>query len=467
MMSIRKIYHQCRNIAAGTILAGTLIGCGYKTSLRPPEPRRVETVTDLQADLACDGILLNWAPALFDSRGNPLDEPATYLVYRKRGLPFDQKTDKVDKRDKIEAVENVDDTEEDASKSDLDDWAETIDDEFSSGEIETDGFAEDEVDQHEDSEKDDDVDSIDTLKRPEVLPQEYTFSLVAVVPGKPVSLTTTAIAEERVNWSDTGAPSGPAYLPDKIKYRIPSRLPYKTEDVSDGLIAGYVYTYFVVALDAAGVTSAPSAQVECPWVAIPAAPENPGVAVSKNNVTLSWRKPSEDCLGKPLSDITSYEIFRSEASTPELFKHVFTAGGDELEKTDNTVIMDSVYRYKIRAVILKSIPGEFSESVTADTTNVFPPSPPTLLTGGARATGVVLNWRASEDKDIAGYRIYRRSSKQADFKLLNPENPVVGTTYIDETVKKNETYVYRLTSVDNSANANESEPGDAWTVTIH
>lgn len=475
MISIKKTYNWLRTLATGIILCSVLFGCGYKTGLKPPEPRRVEIVTDLKFDLACKGIELNWAPALFDSRGNPLDEPATYLVYRKRGLPFDQKTEKVKKTIKPEQASKSEDTETSALEGDIDDRLEPDNLEPVANETGNENSKKEEIDEPEYGQKNDIDDSSETVdldgalvspKPPDILPQEFAFSLVAVVPGRPVTLTTAAIADERIEWTDTGAPAGPTYLPGKIKYRIPSRLPEKAADSSDGLVAGYVYTYFVIALDAVGVSSAPSTPIECPWVAIPAAPENPIVQVSKNNVHVSWTKPSENCLGKPLDDISSYEIFRSEALTPEVFKHVFTVDGNKLEKIDNTVVMDSVYQYKIRAVIFKSIPGEFSNSVTADTANVYPPSPPTQLTGAVRPAGVFLNWRASEDKDIAGYRVYRRSSKQVDFKLLNPENLVISTTYIDETVKKDETYSYRLTSVDKSANTNESEPGNTWTVTV-
>ncbi len=51
-----------------------------------------------------------------------------------------------------------------------------------------------------------------------------------------------------------------------------------------------------------------------------------------------------------------------------------------------------------------------------------PPSKPTLLTGEIDSNGVVrLLWKAPEDKDLQGYRIYRANDKREEFKERNME----------------------------------------------
>jgi hypothetical protein len=468
----------------GLLTAGMAIaaaGCGYKSDLKPPEPRRVERVSGLEAKITCDGIRLEWGPALFDTRGNPLEEPATYLVYRKRGAPVEQDVKKTVADD------------DSAGKSDPADAPETgAGDANGTGDNNSDMPAENETGNNSgtapgtpddriasdigapppdpDLPVDGDETGTGNEKLPDIpgiLPQEYEFGLVAVVPGKPVALTTTRITGERIEWIDTGAPSGPSYRPGTIKYRIPERSADVSADPDDGLVPGYMYTYSVIAVDASSVTSMPSDVVNCPWVPIPAPPEHPAVTVSRNRVDLSWEKPGGDCTGNPLTDVVQYEIVRADASTSDRFKRLFTVSADEeLAITDDTVAMDTTYYYKIRAVITETIAGEWTDIITADTTNVFPPPPPTHLTGAVRPVGVFLNWRAGTDDNIAGYRVYRTSTKQQEYDLLNPDMPVAGTVYVDETAVKGDTYTYRVTSVDNSANANESEPGNTWSVTI-
>lgn len=468
-----------RLLAAGILIIAA--GCGYKSDLRPPESRRVERVSGLNAGITCAGIRLEWMPALFDTRGNPLEEPATYLVYRKRGGPVERETEKrVTVNDEAGDGDRADTSEIHAGDAfGTDDNSGRIQAENETGHsaadapgVPDDGFPADtggpSLPDPPAGAGEDGAGDGETPELPGILPQEYEFRLVAVVPGKPVALTTTQITGERIEWIDTGVPAGPSYRPGTRKYRVPDRMMETSAGPDDGLVPGYVYTYSVIAVDASSVTSIPSDLVNCPWVPIPAPPEHPAVTVSRNRVDLSWERPEGDCAGNPIKDTVYYEIFRADALMPDQFKRLFTVSPDEeLSKTDDSVAMDTTYHYKIRAMVTETIAGEWTDIITADTTNVYPPPPPTLLTGAVRPSGVFLNWRAANDDNIAGYRIYRTSTKQQEYDLLNPDMPVAGTVYVDGTAVKGDTYTYRVTSVDNSANANESEPGNTWSVTIH
>jgi hypothetical protein len=424
-------------------------GCGYKTDLNPPEPRRVERVTGLNSEIMCNAIRLEWLPALFDTRGEPLNEPAYYLVLRKRGEPLER----VSGRDQIANMTN-----QNSGVSNI-----TDDDEAEESENNT-------MAAIADDEKIESTPMDDTLPtESDIIPPEYAFSLVAIVPGKTVPLTTTDMERVTIQWKDTGVPSGPAMDTAPIRFRKPRYFHSEKDESDNGLIPGYTYSYSIIAVDSKSVTSQPSALENTPWVIIPGPPDNLESNVALNQVELTWNAPSVDCAGNAIeTTINGYEIFRSGEEDPGQFQKLLTVSDiDNLTETDTTMTMDSIYHYKIRAIIEPSVPGEFSEIMTVDTTNIFPPEPPSQLSGAVRPGGVFLNWRYEGEAEIAGYRIYRQPTDQADFELLNPCVLIQGRMYIDETVETGETYTYRVTSVDRSVNGNESPPGNTWTVTVH
>ncbi len=451
---IKRTMEGNRTICVLIVSIALLFGsCGYKTDLNPPEPRRIERVAGLRSEIKCSGIQLEWSPVLFDTRGDLLSEPASYLVLRKRGEPVKTDTTVSENSDKNQLAEHEsDDTESDESQP-----MDFVSDDDLALEINS-----------EDYEPDTAVSAgePDESEIP-AIPPEYAFSLVAIVPGQPVSLTTPDLEQKTVEWEDTGVPNGPVLGDIPRRFRRPRGFP-PDSNTDEGLIPGYVYSYSVVAIDSNYITSLPSPLENAAWVIIPGPPENFESNVELNQVQLSWTPPSVDCKENPMeTDIKRYEVFRSEETEPEQFKKVLTVSNfDNLAGNDTNIAMDTIYYYQIRAVIEPSVPGQFSEAITVDTVNIFPPEPPVQLSGAVRPGGVFLNWRFEGEADIAGYRIYRKHSDQPEYDLLNPTVLVTGRMYVDDTVESGQTYTYRVTAVDRSVNRNESPPGNSWTVTV-
>ncbi len=299
------------------------------------------------------------------------------------------------------------------------------------------------------------------------MPTEYDFSLVAIVPGPKVTPSVPAAESIKVTWEDTGVEPGPPFPANIVRFRIPAGFPPKPDPKAEGLVAGYSYTYAVVARDARGVTSPMSKLVEVAWIRIPAAPANFSAVTEPGKVMMQWTEPLKNCSGNPLDRLDGYEIQRASGDTPDKFvkiKIVKPAG--QVMAEDDTVAPDQHYSYRIRGFIEPSIPGEFSASITVDTADRFPPAPPAHLTGAVQPTGIHLNWRPVSDADLAGYRVYRKSGKDNDFVVLNPGSLIRTNTYLDNTVLQGLSYSYRITSVDGSAAANESKPCDIWAATI-
>lgn len=413
-----------------------LAGCGHKSRLTPPEPRRLAQVTSAQADMTCGSILLEWAPTFFDTRGELLETPARYLVLRRRGGPVEKNTGTPTPSPDIEASSEISATATPTPPVTLDTMP------------------------------------AETTPRPDVLPAEYEYSLVAVVDGIDVKPTDPDWEKARITFEDNGVPSGPIVAASQRIFKVPRDFP--PEAVSDSsavetLVPGYTYYYQIVALGTDNVTSEPSYAIQVPWVNVPAAPTGLEAAVRQNEVQLTWTAPDVDCRGTPLPRVDFFEVHRTEDMEVSAAWQTLARvdDPDATEYSDTTVAIDTLYRYRIRAMLLpEGIPGEFTEPVTADTTDTFAPDVPMALTGAVSAGVVHLNWRQVSTPDLAGYNVYRQSDLDATDQLLNPEQPVRSNTFSDETVESGRTYIYSVTSVDKSPAANESGRSKTWSITL-
>jgi hypothetical protein len=101
---------------------------------------------------------------------------------------------------------------------------------------------------------------------------------------------------------------------------------------------------------------------------------------------------------------------------------------------------------------IESLPSEETCSTPEDT---FAPAAPTGLAGVSLENGVLLTWDVVDADDLAGYRVYRASSPDGPFQLLN-ESIVTSASYTDESAEPGVTYYYAVTAVDSTERVNES-----------
>jgi hypothetical protein len=116
------------------------------------------------------------------------------------------------------------------------------------------------------------------------------------------------------------------------------------------------------------------------------------------------------------------------------------------------------YSYEVGALFkeggttAESEPSQPYEVIPRD---VFPPAPPTGLTGLYTNGAVELVWDANTEKDLAGYYVYRRENHEQPKRLNKALLPT--PIFRDTTVQPGHTYFYQVTAVDLSNN--ESQPG--------
>ena len=87
----------------------------------------------------------------------------------------------------------------------------------------------------------------------------------------------------------------------------------------------------------------------------------------------------------------------------------------------------------------------------------IPPKPPTELTGIIDTTGVVqISWKANEELDLSGYRIFRANNAEAEFNQITLE-PIRANSYTDTIAVKNlnQNIFYKVMAVDQRYNSSE------------
>jgi fibronectin type 3 domain-containing protein len=67
------------------------------------------------------------------------------------------------------------------------------------------------------------------------------------------------------------------------------------------------------------------------------------------------------------------------------------------------------------------------------------------------ANFITLIWDAGREKDLAGYKVWRREAGLGQFVPLTPQ-PILENTHTDTSVEKNKRYEYAITALDRSGN---------------
>ena len=87
-----------------------------------------------------------------------------------------------------------------------------------------------------------------------------------------------------------------------------------------------------------------------------------------------------------------------------------------------------------------------------------------FVPGIASAAEVTLAWDANTEPDLAGYKIYRRTSPNDDWVLVITVDSST-TTYTDSNLNPDTQYYYTITAYDNAPTPNESPHSSESSVT--
>lgn len=219
----------------------------------------------------------------------------------------------------------------------------------------------------------------------------------------------------------------------------------------DDLRIGYRYAYMVQSHSGWNIKSRDSNRVAFVWQSPLTAPPGLEIEAGDRLVTLNWSVPDS-----PAQNL-SYRILRSNDG--KKFKSI----GPPVAETffvDGTVVNGKTYVYKIRAVRHAddtAYPGLLSDPVSVTPRDRTPPAPPRQVNCISTAGGVRMVWQGSSEKDLGGYRIYRRSADKKTAVMIG-ETGSRSHFFTDTNLPVNAAvWYYSVTAVDQAVPANESE----------
>ncbi len=228
------------------------------------------------------------------------------------------------------------------------------------------------------------------------------------------------------------------------------------------------YTYVVTAVDAERRASPPSNRVAVDLLAAPLAPTNVRAEAGDGRIRLAWQPPERNEDGSPIVGPLGYHVFRTTSSDALRGRPLTPEPLTNPEFLDLAVENETTYYYTVRAIHSKAgsqIQSQDSSVVAAKPEDTTPPSSPRNLVAVPTEGGVRLAWEPSPEADVAGYLIHRSTVAGRGYAPLF-RRPQPGTTYVDSSVRRGETYFYVVTAVDRSPRANESVPSAEVRVTV-
>lgn len=269
-----------------------------------------------------------------------------------------------------------------------------------------------------------------------------------VVSGPGVSLT----------WTPSSSPTASGYNVYRSDsatgtYALVNAAPVTAAGYVDfATVPGQTYYYKISTVDSWGGESAQTAAVSgtrAPDADAPAGPTGVVATSTPDGVMLNWNGNTE-------SDLLGYRVYRSLAADG-----VFTAlnGGATMGVTqllDNSAVEGTTYYYKISAVDTAGNESVMSVAVSGTRTpppDTTAPDAPQGVAGAGTKTGNLITWTANAESDLAGYRVFRATTMNGNYTLLNTSSLVASNSFTDTTAATVATYYYRIVAVDKAGNA--------------
>ncbi len=185
-------------------------------------------------------------------------------------------------------------------------------------------------------------------------------------------------------------------------------------------------------------------------------PDPPASAVAElapGGVQLRWT-PAVDSAGAPLP-VNIYRADQGREFSPEpLNEQPIAATPYE----DRGVALGVTYRYAIRSVGKvedATLESEATPEIVTTYRDAFAPAIPAGLRAFVDGSRITLLWTPNDERDLAGYHVWRRPPGGAWGKLTDA--PLPSATYTDLTAPPRTRLEYAVSSVDRAQPPNESD----------
>ncbi|WP_028579458.1 fibronectin type III domain-containing protein [Desulfogranum japonicum] len=202
--------------------------------------------------------------------------------------------------------------------------------------------------------------------------------------------------------------------------------------------------------------SADSNIVQFLWNTPALAPGNISIEAGDKSNTLHWDAVTMRLDETPVSETIQYQVYRSVSGK------TFEPVGSLTEDTsfvDTQVANGRKYFYQVQTVSLYeegTVGGGVSDTVSATPMDKTPPATPDGLRGIKTEVGIKVFWNPVKDKDVRGYRVYRRVEGENGPQFVG-EVLLPYTMFIDRQPPGDAAQLYySVTCIDQQEPANES-----------
>ena len=213
------------------------------------------------------------------------------------------------------------------------------------------------------------------------------------------------------------------------------------------------FRYAARFVNRAGQTAGLGNQLLFSPVPVPEPPAAISFELAQEYVRLRWTA-APPAAGYREAPIVGYNVYRAEEGQDfsPAPRNKEPVQGTEFE--DREFEFDKTYRYAVSVVASAASPNaesHASQPATVTTKDVFAPAAPENLQAVAEGGVVFLFWSAPADRDVAGYRVYRRREGAGEFERLEAEL-VAALSYRDARAAAGARYEYRVSAVDRYGN---------------
>jgi predicted phage tail protein len=231
-------------------------------------------------------------------------------------------------------------------------------------------------------------------------------------------------------------------------------IPFKVNELDDK-------THYFAVLYSHGKKKSTISKIESIKTIIPVKPVNDLKAVKENKlVKLKWSKPELNQADKKIRNISGYNVSRKIVSADNAdkkegeFIRLNKAPILQEYYEDNDTGVDGEYLFYVSTISSNSIESDPSNTASLTISDTFPPDPPQNLVAFKHKDHLFLTWEKVAEKDLAHYKIYRKSSQDKDDEFKAVADKIKNNYFKDTKVSKNTTYSYYAAAID--AKGNES-----------
>jgi len=220
----------------------------------------------------------------------------------------------------------------------------------------------------------------------------------------------------------------------------------------DGVPLGTRFIFGLKASDARRRLSDFSALAVFRSRALPRPPAGLRAVVGNEAVELNWEPARENIDRSIPAGVKGYNLYRSLNGAPAV--RINTSLVTDTRFADTTFAFDSDTVYTVRAAAAAAEPfGESSDSEACRLRpeDTFPPAAPSGLLSMAGPDFISLTWDGGTERDLAGYRVWRRAEGAEDYLELT-SGVIKETAFQDSTAERGRRFEYAVTAEDMKGN---------------